>query len=262
MISSPTNERVKYVRSLNDGRVRQRERAFVIEGVRLVGEALRAGIAPSLVIIDGEALERTPRGRELLGALRPFHPLQATEQVLRAATQTMTPQGVVAVVPLPLPTSLDSSGPLMVLLESVGDPGNVGTILRTAWASGIVRTVVGLQSADFHSPKVVRSAAGAHFHLQLLVVPDWPSLRQQLPDHKLLVAVAAGGTPYLELRWDEPSLLVIGSEARGVRSEIVAAANSLVHIPMPGHAESLNAAVAAGILIFAAVRHMASFHTA
>lgn len=256
MITSPANERVKYVRSLYQGPSRRRERAFVIEGVRLVEEALRAGVAPTLVLVDEGALERTPRGRELLGQLRPYRPLRVSEAVLKTAAGTVTPQGIVAVVPIPPSAGIDPAGPLVVVLDDLSDPGNVGTVLRTAWASGVVPAVISLGGVDPYSPKVVRAASGAHFHLQLLDAGEWEPLRRQLVGRRLLVAVSAVGTPYYQVCWEQPSALVIGSEAHGVRPEIVAAADELVLIPMPGRAESINAAVAAGILIFEAARHL------
>ena len=256
MITSPANERIKYVRSLYQGPARRRERAFVIEGVRLVEEALRSGVAPTLVLVDESTIERTARGRELLGRLRRCHPLRVAEPVLKTVAGTVTPQGVVAVVPVPPATSIDPAGPLVIVLDGLSDPGNVGTILRTAWATGVVRTAVGLGAVDFYNPKVVRAASGAHFHLQLLAAEDWPPLRRQLAGRRLLVAASVAGTPYYAACWEQPLALVIGSEAHGVRPAIVAAAAELVQIPMPGGAESINAAVAAGVLLFEAARHL------
>lgn len=255
-ISSTANERMKYVRSLRDVRVQRREQAYLVEGVRLVEEALDAGVVPRLVLIEPTALERSARGRDLLSRLRRYQPLLVTEKVLKATTDTVTPQGVVAVVPLPAQEDETLKGPLVVVLEGLADPGNVGTILRTAWASGVIQSVAGLSCAAFYSPKTVRAGAGAHFHMQLVATDDWARLRRRLAGRRLIVAAAKGGTPYHEISWTPDAALVIGSEARGTQPEVMAAADELVHIPMQGGAESLNAAVAAGILVFAAARQI------
>ena len=253
-ITSTANERVRLARSLNQASGRRREGAYLIEGVRLVEEALRAGVAPRLVLADVEALRRTERGEALLEALRPFGYLEVAERVLASASETVTPQGVVAVVPLPERRVPADPGPLVLILDGVRDPGNLGTILRAAEATGIVRVVVAVGCADPFGPKVVRAGMGAHFYLDILADAKWPEVANLVGDRPTWLATMRGGMLYDMVDWRRNSALIVGGEAAGASGEGAALATGRVSIPMAGRAESLNAAMAASVLVFEAAR--------
>lgn len=261
-ITSTANERVKLVRSLTQATARQRERAFVIEGVRLVEEALQAGLRPRLALVDPEHLSQTERGAALLALLRASQPLKSlldvTEAVLTSVTDTVAPQGVVAVLSLPEPAQNAPGGPLLLVLDGLRDPGNIGTILRAAEASGAVETVVLVGCADVYAPKVLRSAMGAHFRLRLVAGATWRELpanaTAEISHRPVWLATMTGGTTYDDVNWSVDSVLVIGGEAAGAGGESRGAATGLVSIPMPGRAESLNAAMATSILLFEVAR--------
>lgn len=254
VITSRSHPRLRYVRSLKDSAIRRRERCFAIEGVRLVEEALRAGATPKLVLVDSAQVARTERGRALMGALQGYQVLEVAERALKSAADTLTPQGVVAVVGFPERSPEGDLGSLVLVLDGLGDPGNVGVILRSAEASGIVGAVVAIDTVDVYNPKAVRAAMGAHFRLRLLADQDWITTRAQLAHHRVWLASAAEGVPYYEASLTDQVALVIGNEAHGPSQEAAQIADDYIRIPMLGQAESLNAATAASIIIFEALR--------
>ena len=251
MITSISNERVKFARSLRGRRARREAGAFVIEGVRLVEEAARAGVEMLLVLYDPVALSGDPRAEALLAALPPRALLEVAPHVLRAAANTMTPQGIVTVVPLP-PPPRSVTGRLLLVLDGLQDPGNLGTIMRSADASGVRTVITVAGTVDPFSPKVVRAAMGAHFRLALWADRTWSEINGLTAGYVRLVAATADGRPYDEIDWLRPSALIVGSEAEGVSDEAEAMAHGRVTIPMAGPTESLNAAVAASIILFEA----------
>lgn len=253
-ITNPGNERIRYVRSLQRTSVRRKEQLFVVEGVRLVEEALDAGARPDLVLVSPEQLERTPRGAALLRRLAAFPCWAVTEPVFKVLSDTVTPQGVIAILPIPRPPPNPIQGPIILVLDHLRDPGNAGTLLRSAEASGVVRTVAFVDSVDAYAPKVVRAAMGAHFRLTILEDLQWSGLLPLLADRPRWLTVARGGTPYDRIDWRKDCALIIGGEAEGAGPEALAAASEQITIPMAGPTESLNAAMAGTILLFDAAR--------
>lgn len=255
VITSRSNERVKYARSLQQQTgVRRREKKFVVEGVRLVEEALNAGLEPSLVFVEPEKLNRSARGRHLLDRVRSFDWVPVNDSVIRAVSDTQSPQGIVAVFPFverALPADL---GKLVLVLDGLSDPGNVGTVLRTAEAAGVRGVILAEGCVDPYNPKVLRGAMGAHFRLQLLDGLSWRQIGVLLGDRAAWLASAGGGVPYYDVDWTKPSVLVIGSEATGPGAEARRLAAGQITIPMAGGAESLNAAIAAAVILFEALR--------
>ena len=253
MITSVANEKVKYVRSLYRRRVRYRERCFVIEGVRLVREAFRAGIVPALVFYN-EGIDATPGGRELLVEMQKVEApaFAVSERVMKALADTVSPQGVLAVVPF---VELDSPpGPSLVLvIDHLRDPGNLGAILRSANAAGVERVILAPKTVDPYNPKVVRGAMGAHFRLPIVAL-SWPEIAETLTGVQVLLADVRGGQAHYEVDWTKPSALIIGGEAHGASREARELAAATIAIPMHGGAESLNAAMAASVILFEAAR--------
>jgi len=176
--------------------------------------------------------------------------IEVTPEVMAATADTVTPQGVLAVVPIPeLP--LPAHG-LLIVLDGLRDPGNVGTILRTGWAAGVAGVLALTGTADLYAPKVVRSAMGAHFHVPLRNGLDLPELASLLAGGQVLLADEQG-LPYWQADWKQARALIIGGEARG--SELAAPlARERVTVPMEAGVESLNAAIAAAVLMFEARR--------
>ena len=262
MITSTRNPKVQMVRALNAHTKARREAgAFVIEGVRLVEESLAHGWLPDLVFYS-EAISQ--RGLQIVQRYQDqgIQVEQVAPHVLKAAGDTETPQGILAVLPLKqLPLPLEPG--LILILDSIRDPGNLGTILRTAAASGVEAVLLAPGSADPFSPKVLRSGMGAHFHLPIYSML-WDEIKRYLgspgskPGLKVYLADAAGALIYTDADMKTPLALIVGGEAGGAGEQARSLAHEHVKIPMPGMAESLNAAVAAGILLFEVLRQRRS----
>lgn len=250
MITSAQNERVKYVRSLARRRVRQREGRFVVEGTRLLDELVGAGIEPALVFYTA-AWAESPAGQRLLPQIRTGEAAwPVTDAVMAACADTQTPQGVLAVVPF---LSLSPRPGLLLILDTIRDPGNLGTILRSAESAGVGQVLLAPGTVDLYNPKVVRGAMGAHFRLPVFS-HDWPDIVQQASGRAVWLADAAGETAYDAVDWTRPSALIVGAEASGAGEEAAQMATGRVSIPMTGGAESLNAAMATTVILFEAAR--------
>jgi TrmH family RNA methyltransferase len=254
MITSLSNAKVKLVRALARRRARYAARQFVIEGVRLIEEAAGAGIVPALVLYAAR-VDEEPRAHILLDRLRAATPkvYAVSDAVMQAVSSTEAPQGIAAVVSfveLPLPTPLQ----FVLILDAVRDPGNVGTILRSARAAGVDAVFFAPGTADPYNDKVVRAAMGAHFRVPLRVAPwkDIHSLLHGIP--RVYLADARGEIDYARADWSRPVALIVGGEAEGASDAAKEIATARVNIPMRGGAESLNAAMAATVLLFEAAR--------
>jgi TrmH family RNA methyltransferase len=254
MITSAHNKKIQELRALQrSSRERRDAGVFIVEGVRLLEEALSAGWQAQAVFYT-ENLE--PRGRRLLegfaargAALQPV-----LDSVLAAASDTETPQGVLAVLQmqtLPYPQKLN----FVLIPDQVRDPGNLGTMLRTAAAAGVQAVFLPAGVVDPFSPKVLRAGMGAHFRLPLLLLA-WNEIQAEVARRglRLYLAETGSGVDYSLADFVSPLALIVGGEAEGAGVEAQALADQRVFIPMPGGSESLNAAVAAGVLLFEVVR--------
>jgi RNA methyltransferase, TrmH family len=254
-ITSASNPRIKHIRSLLANRKdRRRERLFVIEGVRLVEEAIRTGSALRMVVYDAEQLSATERGMALLREIEGRgEAYPATPVVIAAVADTVSPQGIIAVAPWP--ELQGGRTGIQLVLDAVQDPGNVGTLLRSAEATGVSDVVCMEGTADVFNPKVVRSAMGAHFRLPIRQDVRWDELDMALgPADHIYVADAAATMPYYAADWRQPSVLIVGNEANGVSDEARRFATRTLAIPMATAVESLNAAVAGSVILFEAAR--------
>jgi TrmH family RNA methyltransferase len=256
MISSVHNPKIQAVRRLQaNSRERYEQEAFVVEGVRLCEEALQAGWTAREVFFTDLLDERglaVVRGYAEQGIPEE----QVSQAVMEALSETETPQGVLVVMrqrTLLLPPAPD----FLLILDSLRDPGNLGTILRTALAAGVQAVLLAPGCADAWSGKVLRAAMGAHFRLPIRSL-KWTDIRGfvkgSAPPLKVYLADSAGGAPYSQADLRAPLALIVGGEASGAGSEGRALADEQVYIPMTGGTESLNAGIAASILLFEVVR--------
>ena len=250
-ITSIHNERVKYIRSLLRRRVRQREGRFVVEGTRLVEEAVKAGASPVLVFYTG-AWAETPAAHHLLPLLAHAEGGMwlVSDPVLAACAGTQTPQGVLVVLPFPV---LQSRPDLILILDGLRDPGNLGTILRSAEAAGVGQVILTPDSVDLYNPKVVRGAMGAHFRLPA-DTPDWAVISEKVAGRAVWLADTTGEVSYDAVDWARPSVLIVGGEAAGATEAAAALSTGRVSIPMAAGVESLNAAMAATVILFEVAR--------
>jgi TrmH family RNA methyltransferase len=254
MITSLSNTKVKLVRALARRRARYAAQQFVVEGVRLIEEVVGAGIAPALVLYAAP-IDREPRGHALLERLRAAtEVLEASDEVMRAASTTETPQGIVAVVPF---VALPLSAPphFALIVDVVRDPGNVGAMLRSARAAGVDAIFFAPGTADPYNDKVVRAAMGAHFRVPLRVA-SWEQIGEAVRGiPRVYLADAHGDVEYTRADWTHPLALIVGGEAEGASDAAKKIASARVSIPMRGGTESLNAAMAATVLLFEAARY-------
>lgn len=255
-ISSPDNAHVKYVRALEKKRVRYRDKQYLLEGLRLVAHALYRGIRPALVFCTAE-LADAPRGQELLARLAPsVTPVWiVTPAVLETISDTVTPQGILAVVPMPAVSPAAAlQADLLLVLDNIRDPGNLGTVLRTAQATRVQAVLLTKGCVDPYSPKVVRAGMGAHLDLPIFPALDWPAINKLIADKQRLLADAQGADTLWEVDWVPPTALIVGSEAEGAGQQARDMAQRTVRLPMQGEMESLNAAIATAVFLFEAQR--------
>lgn len=260
MITSTSNSKVKLARALHQRRYRYEEQRFLVEGVRLLEEVVKAGIPPTFVFYTDDVLA-DPRGQALLDNLRQLtdEVHQVTDVVLQAVANTVTPQGIVAVVPFP-ENPAPPNPALILVIDGLQDPGNLGTLLRAAEAAGVGHVILAPDTVDPYNPKVVRAGMGAHFRLPLTLAKDWDEIARLMADRPIWLADAAAGRAYYDVDWTRPSALIIGSEAHGAGREGRHLATGSIAIPMAGDAESLNAAVAASVILFEALRQRTQRH--
>ena len=248
MITSTTNQWVKWVRNLQaNRRERWRKKQFVLEGVRLAHEAIRVGAKVELVL---HTEQLTARGRGLVNQLaRSGAEVRlVSKPVMAACSDTESPPGILMVVPfqgLPIPARMT----LSVVADQIADPGNLGSMLRTAWAAGAEAVFLTDGCVDPYNPKVIRAAAGTH--LQLPIVQARPEeIMENLKGMEIWLAEKGEGSAYSDVDWRPPSAVIIGSEAHGAGDVLRAMVQKRVYIPIHEVVESLNAAVAAGIILF------------
>ena len=253
MITSVSNDRVKYVRALSRRKMRQEEGRFVVEGVRLIEEAVHANVQPEQIFYTADVGTRGQKLAERLHAGGVVC-LEVTPGIMRVCSEAETPPGILAVLPMPA-TSLPLHPTLSLVADALRDPGNLGTLLRTAAASGCDEVLLGPGTVDVYNPKVIRVAMGAHFRLPMAAM-TWPGITSHLSGLEIWLADAHAPTSahYATVDWTRPSAVIIGGEAEGASAEAASLATGRVSIPMQRGIESLNAAVAAAIILFEAMR--------
>jgi TrmH family RNA methyltransferase len=247
-LTSRRNPLVRQLRELHHGSGRRQQGLLLLEGTHLLQEALRLGLAPRLVLATPRWLAREPA---LVAALPAGVRLQpASEEVLAAAASTRHPDGVLLTVAVPPPAT--AAATFVLALDRLQDPGNLGTLLRTALAAGVEQVWLG-DGADPFQPKVLRASAGAALALPLLRIPA-AALAERLAQARerglqVAAAVVAGGRPYWQLDWSHPTVLLLGNEGAGLAPALAALADARVTIPHAPAVESLNVAVAAAPLL-------------
>ncbi len=238
------------LRSLKDAKARREAGLFLVEGEVMIREALNCGLKLRELAAE-EAHEDF--AREVCSGARGFI---VTRSLLETICDTRTPQGVCAAFEQPEPVALEALPERIVALDGVQDPGNLGTIWRTADAAGFQALLLGAGGADPLSPKVQRAAMGSGFRVPFCHAPELAetliALRKR--GYRVFASDLSGADFYARPDAGEKFVLVIGNEARGISDAVREAADCRVKLPMRGGAESLNAAVAAGIMMYELMR--------
>lgn len=241
---STSNPQVKQWRQLLTPSGRKKHGLFLAEGIHLATEAQKAGCATTL-LVSKEHLDQYP---ETESSRIPTY--LVSRQVLAALTDSKTPQGIVAVCLLPDAPQIQLAGSYLVALNCLQDPGNVGTILRTLDAAAFDGMLIDPGCADPFSPKALRASMGAVFRVPVYVCESLPDALASLPNYTI-VAGDLHGSPYYEHgKFGEKVCLLVGNEGAGLDRELLQMAHHRLKLPIPGGAESLNAAVAAGLMIY------------
>lgn len=243
------NARIDAARDLLTKKGREQQKRFSFEGATLLQEACDAGVPVEALYVTQVAYDRTPLAAQLEAGGVPVYLVD--ERAMRRISDVETPPGVLAIAPLRMRSAgeLLASRGVVLLLADVSDPGNVGTLLRSAYAFGVAGVLAGSLGADVHLPKVVRSAMGALFRLPLASAE--PQTLGDLLQGWEVTGLAARGEPLAGLQWGARVVLAVGNERQGLgRWESLCA--RLGSIPMCGKSESLNAAVAGSIALYEA----------
>ena len=261
VISSKENEIVKKVRKLKEKKFRDLENAYLIEGIKLVKEAMAENAKIKQIIMCEDYTDNVELDKDTLYEIAKYNVAYVTRNILNFITEVKTPQGIIAVVEkknkkLEDTTALvDFSQDIILALDDIQDPGNLGTILRTADSANLKQILLSKNSADPYNPKVVRSTMGAIFRVNIIEVENLKDELKKAQANGFKVMVTSLDTQNSIYDTDYyQKVIVIGNEANGVSKEIQEMADEKVKIPMLGKTESLNASVATGIMLYEYVR--------
>lgn len=257
VITSANNPKIQYVRELlQKKKSRISEQAYVAEGVRLIEEAVKNKIRPKIILYSNSISDR---GLENIHHFQNTNVpvFQVADYLLARISDTKNSQGVVAVLSMET-KSFPVIPSFLLIVDQVRDPGNMGTLLRTARAAGVDGVIILGGSVDVYSPKVVRAGMGAHFSLAIKTIMTeeliayFDELHLNRP--KIFAMVVAEGEPIWVNNFQTPCALVVGGEANGVSGEMLDLANEEITIPMKDDTESLNAGIAGSIALFEVFR--------
>lgn len=257
VITSKDNETVKMLKKLKDKKYRDQENCYIIEGIKLVQEALQEKAKIRLVVIcDDCSAQEADFSSELKYEIARLECVYVSEKIFSSISNVVNPQGILAVVEKNNEQSeVDFNDDLFLILDDIQDPGNMGTILRTADSLNFKQIIISKGSSDVYNPKVVRSTMGAIFRIKIVESDDLVKLMKEFKKHKIKVVTTSLQTDksMYDISYDKTAI-VIGNEANGVRDEIQNLADERVKIPMPGKTESLNASVATAVVLYEAMR--------
>jgi TrmH family RNA methyltransferase len=261
-ITSRDNSLLCRARAVRDGKIQE---SIFVEGLRLCEEALTSGLKVEAIIYS-EDIARKERAARLIEELGKASKkvASASERLLASVSYTKTPQGIVLIAARPANDKANfkarqPASPQLVVMHGVNNPVNVGAILRTAEAAGVTGVITTADTADPFSPKALRGAMGSAFRVPIWKGPDYAEVLAWCAERgiRTVAASAHSTTVFDEVDWRGPGALVVGPESTGLSSEEIAAVDVAVRIPMQGSVESLNVAVATGIVLYEAARQKA-----
>lgn len=255
-ISSKENELIKHIKKLKDKKERDSSNEYVIEGIKLIQEAIQENVNIKQIIVcdDCDKTESIPK--DLMYEIAKYDCIYVTKKIFKYISEVQEPQGILAVIEKNnSDVEIDYTQDIIVALDDVQDPGNLGTILRTVDSIGLTQILVSKGTADSYNPKVVRSTMGAIFRIKIIESEDLEKTLREIKKHKFKVVVTSLQTEnsIYEINYNK-KVIVIGNEAKGVEKNIQELADEKIKIPMLGKTESLNASVATGIVLYEYVR--------
>ena len=255
-ISSKENELIKHIKKLKDKKERDISNEYVIEGIKLIQEAIQENVNIKQIIVCDDCDKTESMPKDLMYEIAKYDCIYVTKKIFKYISEVQEPQGILAVIEKNnLDREIDYSQDIIVALDDVQDPGNLGTILRTVDSIGLTQIIVSKGTADSYNPKVVRSTMGAIFRIKIIECEDLEKTLKEIKKHKFKVVVTSLQTEnsIYEINYNK-KVIVIGNEAKGVEKNIQELADEKIKIPMLGKTESLNASVATGIVLYEYVR--------
>lgn len=255
-ITSKDNEFIKHIRKLKDKKYRDIHNEYIIEGVKLVQEAIQEKAVIKQIVLCDDCEKTENISKELMYEIAKQECIYVTNNVFKYLTEVQTPQGILAVIEKNNKNKeIDYNQDIIVALDDIQDPGNLGTILRTVDSVGLVQILVSKGTADGYNPKVIRSTMGAIFRVKVIECEDLEKTLKELKKHKFKIVISSLQTQNSIYDIDyNKKVIVIGNEANGVEEKIQKFADEKIKIPMIGKTESLNASVATGIILYEYVR--------
>lgn len=257
VITSKDNEFVKHVKKLKEKKYREEFGEFLVEGIKMLEEAIQEDAKIKQVIVCEDCKVQGSIPNELLYEIAKFECIYVAEKVFLSMTDVTNPQGIMAIIDKTgnKEEAIDFKEDLFLVLDNIQDPGNMGTILRTADSINLKQILVSKGSSDVYNPKVVRSTMGAIFRVKVIECEDLTKTIKELKKHKINVLATDLKTDKSIYDVDyKKSAIVIGNEANGVSNEVLELADTRIKIPMRGKTESLNAAVATSVILYEAIR--------
>ncbi len=256
VISSKDNETIKQIRKLKDKKYRDQNKEFIIEGIKLLKEAIQEKVKIKTIVVCDDCEKNGTLDKKLLYEMAKYNCIYVTEKVFNILTDVSNPQGVLAVVEKNNDiNNINFDDDLILILDNLQDPGNLGTIIRTLDSVNLKQIIVSKGSSDVYNPKVVRSTMGAIFRVKVLESENLQETIKEIKKHKFKILATDLNTN--SSIYDEKyskCAIIIGNEANGVSKEILSLADKKIKIPMLGKTESLNASVATGIILYEYVR--------
>ena len=263
VISSKENELIKHIKKLKDKKYRDINNEYIIEGIKLIEEAINENAKIKQIVICDDCEKTSSIPKELMYEIAKQECIYVTSKLFENLTDVTNPQGILAIVekntiktkPEEEKQEIDYSQDIIVALDNIQDPGNLGTILRTVDSVGLNQIIVSKGTADCYNPKVVRSTMGAIFRIKIIECDNLKHTLEEIQKNKFEIVVTSLQTKnsIYDVKYNK-KVIVIGNEANGVEKEIQKMADKKVKIPMLGKTESLNASVATGIMLYEYVR--------
>ncbi len=256
-ITSKDNETIKHIKKLKEKKYREESKEFIVEGIKMIEEALIEKAKIKSIIICDDCKNQGNIPSSLMYEIAKLDCIYVSEKVFNSITDVVNPQGIMAILEKPENNEkeINYKENIFLVLDNIQDPGNMGTILRTADSLNIKQIIVSKGSADIYNPKVVRSTMGAIYRVKIVEVEDLSKTIKEFKKHKIKVYATDLKTEksIYDVNYSK-SAIVIGNEANGVSEKILNDATDRIKIPMIGKTESLNAAVATSIILYEAFR--------
>lgn len=256
VISSKDNEFIKHIKKLKDKKYREMNKQFIIEGLKLIKEAIEENANIKQIVICDNCQNTGVIPKELMYEIAKYKCVYVTDKVFNSISDVNSPQGILAIIEInDKEKEIDYSQDIIVALDDIQDPGNLGTILRTVDSIGLNQILVSKGTADCYNPKVVRSTMGAIFRVKIIECEDLEKTLKEIKKHKFKLVVTSLQTENSLYDIDfNKKVIIIGNEANGVEAKIQEISDEKIKIPMLGKTESLNAAVATSIVLYEYVR--------